>query len=276
MECPLRSLIENVLRRVVMNGQFGRFLVLCLSALFLFSCSSTPAELAAKHSKLGDEYAQKEKYQEAVIEYKNAVKAGPGDAVLRFKLAKAALGARDFPTAFQELQKTIELDPNHYEARGKLGEIYVAAGKTEEAAQIADNLVTSRPQDPQGYILKAGVAVRTGKVDEAIAQLKKAVELDPKTIRPILTVGNLYLLKRDRKSAMEWYDKGAGGPERGGPRARGNLFFASGERRGEKEYRKAIEMSKEKENRGSLWRSISSSRSGWKTRRRSLTRSSRR
>jgi len=236
-----------------MNARFARFLLpgLALALVFLFSCSSTPAELVAKHTKRGDEFAQKEKYKEAVIEYKNAVKAGPNDAGLHFKLAKAALEAREFPTAFQELQKTVELDPNNFEAQTKLGEIYVAAGKTEEAVQIADNLVKSRPQDPAGYILKAGIAARAGKVDEAIAHLQKAVELDPKAIRPILTVGNLYLLKRDRKSAMEWYDKAlAAAPD--APEvhvARGNLFFATGERdEGEKEYRKAIELSKEKEN----------------------------
>jgi hypothetical protein len=63
------------------------------------------------------------------------------------------------------------LAPNHYEAKGKLGEIYLASGKTEEAEQIADNLVTRRPQYPQGYILKSGIALRAGKVDEGIAQL---------------------------------------------------------------------------------------------------------
>ena len=234
-----------------MNNRFARFLLPCLAAAFLFSCSSTPAELTARHAKQGDGYVQKEKYKEAVIEYKNAVKAGPNDASLRFKLAKAAWEARDFPTAFQELQKAVELDPGNYEAQTKLGEFYVAAGKTEEAGRIADNLVRSRPQDPAGYILKSGLAARAGKVDEVIAQLKKAVELDPKAIGPILTVGNIYLLKRDPKGAKEWYDKAlAAAPN--APEvhvARGNLFFATGERdEGEKEYRKAIELSKEKEN----------------------------
>jgi tetratricopeptide (TPR) repeat protein len=111
--------------------------------------------------------------------------------------------------------------------------------------------VKGRPQDPAGYILKAGLAARGGRIDEAIAQLRKAVELAPKAIRPILTIGNMYLVKRDRKSAMEWYDKAlAAAPD--APEvhvARGNLFFATGERdEGEKEYRKAIELSKEKEN----------------------------
>ena len=191
------------------------------AAVFLGSCDRSPEAKLAKHVKRGDEYVKEEKFREAVIEYKNAVKAVPKDAAAHWKLAKAALEAKDIRTAFQELQKTVELDPNNFEALGKLGEIYVVAGKTEEAAQIADNLVKSRPQDPQGYILKSGIAVRAGKVDEAIAKLKKAVELDPKRIRPILTIGNLYLLKRDRKSAHGVVRQGAGRrPGRPG-RARG-------------------------------------------------------
>ncbi|OIP33206.1 MAG: hypothetical protein AUK27_10935 [Deltaproteobacteria bacterium CG2_30_66_27] len=234
-----------------MKGRFVRFLVPCLAAVFLFSCSSTPAELVAKHTKRGDEFAQKEKYKEAVIEYKNAVKAGPNDAALRFKLAKAAMEARDFPTAFQELQKAVELDPNNFEAKAKLGEIYVVTGRTDDVSRIADDLVKSRPRDPAGYLLKSGMAARGGRIDEAIAQLKKAVEFDPKAIRPILAVGNLYMLKRDTNSAKEWFDKAlVAGPD--APEVhvvRGNFFFATGERdEGEKAYRKAIELSKEKEN----------------------------
>jgi tetratricopeptide (TPR) repeat protein len=214
------------------------------------SCSSTPEEKLAKHIKRGDEYVKEEKYREAVIEYKNAVKAVPKDPGAHWKLANAALEARDIRTAFQELLKTVELDPSNHEAQGKLGEIYVLTGKTQEAGQIADNLVKTRPQDPEGYILRSGLAVRAGKVDDAIANLKKASELDPKRIRTLLTIGNLYLLKRDRKSAKEWYDKAlAADPDSVDVHVtRGNFFFASGEREeGEKEYRKAIELSKEKE-----------------------------
>ncbi|MBF8259872.1 MAG: conserved protein of unknown function, TPR-like [Actinobacteria bacterium] len=219
-------------------------------AIFLGSCDRSPEAKLAKHVKRGDEYVKEEKFREAVIEYKNAVKAVPKDSAAHWKLAKASLEAKDLRTAFSELQKTVELDPGNFEALGKLGEVYVMAGKMEEAAQIADNLVKSRPNDPQGYILQSGLAVRAGKVDEGIAKLKKAAELDPKRIRTLLTIGNMYLLKKDRKGAQEWYDKALAAD----PNAvdvhvtRGNFFFASGERdEGEKEYRKAIELSKEKE-----------------------------
>ena len=195
--------------------------------------------------------SKEEKFKEAVIEYRNAVKAVPKDPAAHWKLAKASIEAKDIRTAFAELQKTVELDPRNYEALGKLGEIYVMVGKKEEATQIADNLVKSRPNDPQGYILQSGLAVRAGKADEGIAKLKKAAELDPKQVRTLLAIGNMYLLKRDRKIAQEWYDKALAVD----PNAvdvhvtRGNFFFASGERdEGEKEYRTAIGLSKGKEN----------------------------
>ena len=221
-----------------------------VAAVFFGSCDRSPEAKLAKHVKSGDAYVKEEKFREAAIEYRNAVKAVPKDPAAHWKLAKASLEAKDIRTGFAELQKTVELDPNNFEALGKLGEIYVMAGKKDEAAQIADNLVKSRPNDPQGYILQSGLAVRAGKLDEGIAKLKKAAELDPKRVRTLLTIGNMYLLKRDRKGAQEWYDKAlAADPNSVDVHvARGNFFFASGERdEGEKEYRKAIELSKEKE-----------------------------
>ena len=233
-----------------MRGLAGRFGVVLLLSFFLPSCSSTPEELVAKHTKRGDGYVQQGKFKEAVIEYKNAVKADPKDASLRWKLAKAALEAKDGRTAYAELQKIEELDPTNFEAKGILGEIYVATGEMDRAFQVADNLVKTQPKNPQGYILKSAVASRWGKNDEAIAQLKKAIELDPRNTGPILTVGNLHLLKRDPQTAKEWFDRAlAVAPDSAEVHVtRGNFFFTSGNNdEGEKEYRRAIELSKDKE-----------------------------
>jgi len=134
-----------------------------LVAVFLGSCDGSPEATLAKHVKRGDAYVKEEKFQEAVIEYRNAVKAVPRDPEAHWKLAKASIEAKEITTAFAALQKTVELDPNNFEALGKLGEIYVMTGKNDEAAQIADNLVKSRPNDPQGYILQSGSPCAPGR-----------------------------------------------------------------------------------------------------------------
>ncbi len=225
-------------------------LLLVLSAAFLPSCASTPEQVLARHAKRGDEYMRQEKYNEAVIEYKNAVKAVPADGTVRWKLAQAALGAKDLRTAYQELQRVAELEPGNMEALLRLGELHLLAGKTAEAGRIADNLVKAGPQDPKGYLLKSGVQLQEGRIDEAIAQLGEAVRLDPKAARPMLTLGNVFLLKRDLKAAREWFDR-ALAAEPNLPEVhvtRGNYFFATGERdEGDKEYRTAIAIGNDKE-----------------------------
>jgi cytochrome c-type biogenesis protein CcmH/NrfG len=113
-------------------------------AVFITACASSPEELVVKHTKRGDHYVQEGKFQEAVIEYRNAVKAAPDNAALRWKLAKAALEAKDNKTAYTALQKTVELDPANYEAKGILGEIYIATGETDRASQIAKHSLKTR------------------------------------------------------------------------------------------------------------------------------------
>src|SRR3989337_3927800 len=101
----------------------GRTGFLCLLVVVIIGCSSSPEELRARHTKRGDEYFQKEMYKEAVIEYKNAVKAAPKDSSLRLKLAKAALEAKNINTAYEELTNAVGLDPANFEALGKPGEL---------------------------------------------------------------------------------------------------------------------------------------------------------
>ena len=63
------------------NMRRSKILVACwiLAAIFFGSCDRSPEAKLAKHVKRGDEYVKEEKFKEAVIEYKNAVKAGPND-----------------------------------------------------------------------------------------------------------------------------------------------------------------------------------------------------
>lgn len=239
MEREKQSSLEET-----MTGRLFRLGVLILATAFAASCSESPGAAAGKHAARGDEYVRAGKFREAAIEYKNAVDAAPGDAALRRKLGAAALETGDFGTAVASFQKTVELDPNDYEAKGKLGELYLVAGRTDEVSRIADDLQNKRPGDAQSYILKAGVAIRSGRIDSAVVLLKKAVELDPGSTRSMLALGNLYSIKKDRASALEWYDRAAkAAPDSPEVRvARGNFFFAAGDRAGgETEYRKAIE-----------------------------------
>ena len=94
--------------------------------------SQSNEDQLAQRVNRGDLYVQQGKFPEAVIEYRNAARAGPTDISIHWKLSQATLKTRDFQTALTELQRVVALDPNHERAKETLGEIYLAIGKRAE------------------------------------------------------------------------------------------------------------------------------------------------
>ncbi|MCW5787695.1 MAG: tetratricopeptide repeat protein [Nitrospira sp.] len=217
---------------------------------FLVSCSEAPSERAAKHESRGDAYVQQEKFREAVIEYKNAARATPDNPSIHWKLAKAALKGGDASAAYLALSRVVQLDPSHFDAKWSLGDLYLAAGKMEEVGKIAEALVAANPQHPAGYLLRAAVALGADRVADAIGLLKQAVELDPKMVGPLLTLANIYGAQQQLTQAAGWYDRALdAAPDSAEVRvARGHFLFSAGTpEEGRKEFRKAVELSRDQE-----------------------------
>ena len=62
------------------------------------------------------------KQQEAIIQYSNAIKIDKNYAAAHYDLAKAYMKLGAFAAGYQELQRTVALDPNEHpgEARSRL------------------------------------------------------------------------------------------------------------------------------------------------------------
>ena len=225
-------------------------LSLVVTAAFLLSCSEGPSERAARYETRADEYVQQEKFREALIEYKNAVRATPDNPAIHWKLAKAASKVGDHSTAFTSLSRVVHLDPAHFDAKWSLGDLYLAAGQSDEVGKIADTLLAARPQHPAGYLLRAGLALEAGKAPDAIEFLKEAVERDPTMVRSLLALANIYYAQKDLKQAAEWYER-AVKADPNSPDVRialGQFLFATGTPdEGRKELRKAVELSPDQE-----------------------------
>lgn len=231
---------------------FGLMRCLCLAVnmVFLISCSDAPSERAVKHESRGDDYVQHEQFREAVIEYRNAARAVPDNITLQWKLAHAASKVGDAATAYLALSRVVKLDPSHFEAKWSLGDLYLAAGRTEEGSKIAEELISTNPRHAAGYLLRARVALGSGKVEDAIALLRLAIERDSSTVWPLITLANSYVELKDFKQATEWYDRAVkADPNSAEARiARGQFLFAAGaSEEGRKEFQRAVELSRDQE-----------------------------
>ena len=107
-----------------------------LTLVFANCTQMTPEEKKSTHYERGLAYFEQEKYQEAVIEFKNVIQIAPRDANGHYQLALTYLkmgGVTDLQLAFGELSKTVDLDPTNQDAQLKLGELFLLGRKPAES-----------------------------------------------------------------------------------------------------------------------------------------------
>src|SRR5688572_32726923 len=133
-----------------------------LAALFAISGCTNPEKAKIAHVERGEVYLKDEKFQEASLEFRNAIQIDEKLASAHWGLARAYEGLQRFQEAFEELRKTTQLDPDNLDARVKLGNYYIAAGKGNpeliaEAERLAKEILLKDPNHVEGHILLGSV-----------------------------------------------------------------------------------------------------------------------
>ena len=116
-----------------------------VAALLFAACSSDPAAAARRYIESGDRYAQQGKYQEAAIEYRNAIKRTPQSVEAHTKLAGVAARANDPATAIGEVLRLAELKPDDVAAQVRAGSVYLLAGRYDDARKSAESAIEAPP-----------------------------------------------------------------------------------------------------------------------------------
>ena len=182
-------------------------LVVLMFALSLAGCDAvSPEAKKVKHRDRGMAYYDKGQYQEALIEFKNVVQIDPKDADGHYRLALTFLkigGLQNLQAAFGELTKTVELDQTNQDAQIKLGEMYLLSQQPAKARERAEIVLASAPQNTQGLILHGQSLISEKEFEKGIAELKKAIELDPKHIPTYLTLAQAYMQMKNAASAEQ-------------------------------------------------------------------------
>jgi tetratricopeptide (TPR) repeat protein len=195
----------------------GRFSFPALIALLLFTLLSlngctSPEKAKAEHVSRGEAFLKAEKFQEASIEFRNAVQIDDKFANAHWGLARAYEGLQRFQEAFDEYRRTVELDPNNLEARVTLGNYYMASAARSseglgEAERLAKDILQKDPNNIEGHILMGSVLFAQNQKDQAFAELNHAIDLDPKRVKSYLSLARFYIVTGDRGKAEETYKR---------------------------------------------------------------------
>src|SRR5438046_6397811 len=96
---------------------FRLFLILALMAIVFSGCSRDPNVRKQKYFESGQRFFEKTRYREAAIQYSNAIQIDPRFADAHYRLALTYLRLGEANRAYQELQRTIDIQPENYAAR---------------------------------------------------------------------------------------------------------------------------------------------------------------
>ena len=152
-------------------------LTLCILLIFSLACSRDPNVRKQKYFESGNRYFENGQYDEAAIQFLNAVKLDPTYAKAHYQLAQTYLRMQAWAGAYRELQRTIELDPSNVNTQIQLGNLLMAGRNFSEAQGMADKLLKNDPDNADVHILQANLDVAQDNRDAAIQEVEKAIAL---------------------------------------------------------------------------------------------------
>jgi tetratricopeptide (TPR) repeat protein len=196
-----------------------------------------------KYYNSGLHYFEKGQFQEAAIQFTNAVKVDPGYADAHFQLGESYLKLQRLDRAFQELSRTVEIRPEDYKARIALANVLIIGRQFPKAKEQTDWLAKNRPNDPATHSTLSNLLSAEGNVPNAIAEMQQTVALDPGHWELYLGLGFLEQRNKQPDLAEASFKKVIElNPKAAQPRLVLGNFYAGQKRTGEAEqqFRNAI------------------------------------
>lgn len=165
------------------------------------------------HTNLGYEYAERERFDEAIVQYQNALRIDPtfvpalqslglalakegriGEAAAQYELAiriqpsnarlradfgLALANARHYPEAAAEFEQALRLEPDLAIAHLRLANVLVRQARTADAIDEYERALRLDPASAEAHNNFGVALAQQGRVRDAAAQFSAALQLDP-------------------------------------------------------------------------------------------------
>ena len=189
----------------------------CLSILLLSGCN--PDWLTG-----GNIHLQGGRYDRAIEQYEEGARKNPDNYVPFVAMSAAYYMKKDYKVAIDYLEKAIGMDKKG--AEGKIqsyegllntkylewqiyynGAVEYSKENPEKGIELARKSleVDDSAKVSQSYNLLANMMMNSGKKEEAVKLLKKAIEIDKKNVEAYMSLGHLFLAGRDTDKALKYF-----------------------------------------------------------------------
>jgi tetratricopeptide (TPR) repeat protein len=190
----------------VMLTRGVRAAVATLLALSLTACSNPEVE-KKQYFDSGNEFVAQKKYEEAIVQYRNAVRVDNRYGEAHFKLAEAYAATGDARNAYREYIVAADLMPDNAEAQLKAGAVLSLAGRYEDARTRVQGVLDKNARNVEAQILLGNILAGLKDIAGAIAQIEEAIQIDPSRGASYTNLGVLKLAQGEREAARSAFDK---------------------------------------------------------------------
>jgi tetratricopeptide (TPR) repeat protein len=150
---------------------------------------------ARTHQMMAHELARQGHTDEAIANYREALKIDPNASGLHFELAEM-LNNSGIPGGRQEAEKqyqaALAVDPHDEKAECKLGDLAALQGDQKSAANYYATALKLAPNDPEALVDLAKVSMTLNEPEKALPLLEQAVKLDPTDATAHFRLSTLY------------------------------------------------------------------------------------
>ena len=152
---------------------------------------------------------QLDRFDEAKPQFELAVKLAPGSEIGYLAAAQLALIAGDLPVAIRSAREGVKKGYENPALLTVLGDALIrfgaAPGQPEfaEAQTALERAVLESPTDPASQIALGSLYLTAGRLDDAIAHLKIAQQLEPGRPSVYANLAKAYQRRGDSQSAQE-------------------------------------------------------------------------
>ena len=193
------------MRKIILG--LAAFVVLGGGVFAYSKLGGSPEVKRERALKKAKDYLAQAKLNEAIVEYKNALRADPSSAEAHYELGMALLKQGGGRTGYNELVRAIDLKPDFIKARFQIATMHAMSKDIQRAKQELEKIRRQDQDAKEGYYLAAQIAMVEKKPDSALKELEAALNKEPNQASIYLDMGQVHMAKKDFAAAETAYRK---------------------------------------------------------------------
>lgn len=156
---------------------------------------------------LGLFHYEKGKLDDAIKEYKHAIRLSPNYAAIHYNLGNAYVKKRMINEAMIEFKQAIDLGFNTVDAHNNLGSCYGRKGMLDEAISEFKKAIESNPRFEGAHINLGFSYYKKGELDKAIIEYEKALSINTNAARAHYNLAKAFYDKKAYQQAIRHFKR---------------------------------------------------------------------